>query len=775
MPTCSRALQRFAIGTVGLCTALSSTALPALAAPASAGQITILSQNSAIAALAGVQIAASISQTEGTESLVEAVRFSYQRDAATAPTEITTVYSAAAQFTASWTPPAAGTYIEIAEALDASGAVLSRTEKNLQVSSTAPSVTIEQRPFNPVFGLSPTGTIRVNGRRSSDHSTVVVSAQIRNNSTGRISAPSESRSIGVAASPEAKADDWVTDVPAPSCQNTETSGCTYVVTATASSGGETTDYVALGAAYVQRASHVSMSAAHPDSATGMETPLMLASVDQEDSAMPGARLALSSPSPAAHFGSTAVTTDAAGKATTTVRTTVRGTIRLVVTLVGNSQVTDGVVINFKDPVPSRIAFEPSYQWGTIYPTRSSSTPHMRNEYNDLSVPTFCLYGPDGYSATNTHSSDLIATRTRTTKTGRVTTTEAPVAVTLTEYGDTNHGCYALALTEPGPEDSGSDMFTVQTSPTSPTTYTQQSVTTKYSELVITAPPVKGLTAADIPVRVSFTTPDGTGFAGEHIDLEISGGTFSAAQPSNIGHYGSTYASCTADAAGVCVVNTRRDSAGTATLTITDQPNDIEDHDGPATFVLATTTTTILYAQRVAITSPAVVQPAYGSTFTLTGTAAPSATVILHFHTAAMKAGVYSLTRSVAADNSGRWSLVLTATTDSRYFASAATDSTNASGSALVQPRPTVNGPTTRTVTRGAKTTITGTAVPGSTIFLHLNSAGMKAGEYLTRSVVTAANGRWSSVFTAKSDSRLYVSRAAADPVGANTLYLVKAR
>ena len=86
MPTCSRALQRFAIGTVGLCTALSSTALPALAAPASAGQITILSQNSAIAALAGVQIAASISQTEGTESLVEAVRFSYQRDAATAPT-----------------------------------------------------------------------------------------------------------------------------------------------------------------------------------------------------------------------------------------------------------------------------------------------------------------------------------------------------------------------------------------------------------------------------------------------------------------------------------------------------------------------------------------------------------------------------------------------------------------------------------------------------------------------------------------------------------------
>ena len=121
----------------------------------------------------------------------------------------------------------------------------------------------------------------------------------------------------------------------------------------------------------------------------------------------------------------------------------------------------------------------------------------------------------------------------------------------------------------------------------------------------------------------------------------------------------------------------------------------------------------------------------------------------------MPAGQYAQ-RSARANASGRWSQTIAATSDYRYFATAGSAT---SPSVLLRPAVTVTGPRTRTVRSGALSVLTGTAVPGSKVLLHLHTSRMAAGDYsLVQTVTADANGKWRKEFRPTSDLALYASR-----------------
>ena len=138
----------------------------------------------------------------------------------------------------------------------------------------------------------------------------------------------------------------------------------------------------------------------------------------------------------------------------------------------------------------------------------------------------------------------------------------------------------------------------------------------------------------------------------------------------------------------------------------------------------------------------------------------------------MAAGEYSLTRTVTANSQGVWSRVMTADADYRYYATAAGAT---SGSVLCQPAPTLDGPASRVVPAGRRYTLTGTALPGSAVVLHLHKPGMASNDFsLLRTVTADAAGNWQRPYLASTDYRLYISRTSSDSTTA-ARYLIQAR
>ena len=165
-------------------------------------------------------------------------------------------------------------------------------------------------------------------------------------------------------------------------------------------------------------------------------------------------------------------------------------------------------------------------------------------------------------------------------------------------------------------------------------------------------------------------------------------------------------------------------------------------------------------------------PAYGSTFVITGTAPAGATVSLNFHKAGTAATDYSIVRTVLADNNGNWTRAITANVDYRYYANVGSTMSN---NVLSQPTATLDGPLSRVATLNALYTLTGTATPGTAVYLHFHAAGTAATDYSIVRLVTAdANGNWTRPYLAIRDYRLYVSRSASASAS-YTSYLVQAR
>ena len=178
---------------------------------------------------------------------------------------------------------------------------------------------------------------------------------------------------------------------------------------------------------------------------------------------------------------------------------------------------------------------------------------------------------------------------------------------------------------------------------------------------------------------------------------------------------------------------------------------------------------------VTLSGPAVVHPSFNRIFFIEGTAPIGASVDLHFRKSDMATGVYGIVRTVISDSNGNWTRQIKANVDYRYYATVGTDSANTSTGVLNQPQATVDGPYARTVAKNQSYALTGTSVPGSTVYIHFHKGGTPANDYsIVRSVTADASGNWSRSFVASTDYRLYVSRAASDSSGDGN-YLFQAR
>ena len=174
---------------------------------------------------------------------------------------------------------------------------------------------------------------------------------------------------------------------------------------------------------------------------------------------------------------------------------------------------------------------------------------------------------------------------------------------------------------------------------------------------------------------------------------------------------------------------------------------------------------------VAVDGPATVNPTPNASFLITGTAPAGATVTLHFHKAGTPAADYSIVRSVTAADNGTWSRSITASSDYRYYA---TVPGATSATVLFQPAPTLNGPTSRVVPVNRRYTLTGTAVAGSTVFLHFHRRGTAATDYsIVRSVTAAADGTWKRSYLADTDYRVFTSRTAGSDSSDGPRYLLQ--
>ena len=177
--------------------------------------------------------------------------------------------------------------------------------------------------------------------------------------------------------------------------------------------------------------------------------------------------------------------------------------------------------------------------------------------------------------------------------------------------------------------------------------------------------------------------------------------------------------------------------------------------------------------RVTIDGSAVRMTHLNSRFAITGTAPAGALVTLHFHQAGTAPSDYSIVRTTVADSMGNWSDVLVTNVDHRYFAKVG----GATSSVVLNQLEvaTVDGARARITSAGHTYILTGTASPGSTVWLHFHRFGMAAGDFsIVRSVVADADGNWTRSYLAEADYRLYASNAAT-PHAAAQPTLIQAR
>ena len=161
---------------------------------------------------------------------------------------------------------------------------------------------------------------------------------------------------------------------------------------------------------------------------------------------------------------------------------------------------------------------------------------------------------------------------------------------------------------------------------------------------------------------------------------------------------------------------------------------------------------------VGIDGPTTVTPPPNGLFVITGTAPAGATVTLNFHTPAMAPQEYSLIRTVTTASDGTWRRTINANNDYRYYATVLGAT---SAVVLFRPAPTLDGAVARVVPARQVYPLTGTALPGSTVFLHFHKRGTAPDDFsLVRSTASDASGRWKHRYLADTDYEIYASRTA---------------
>jgi len=278
------------------------------------------------------------------------------------------------------------------------------------------------------------------------------------------------------------------------------------------------------------------------------------------------------------------------------------------------------------------------------------------------------------------------------------------------------------------------------------------------------PPVTiTVTAKPLPSQVSPASL----VAGKSVPMDITGQGFqsdSVPVISGVTFSGTTESS---DASGISTIHTTAtlaSNAPTGTRAVTVLNSDGGTGTCPCTFKVV---------PPPLILGGNVQRPLYGSTFVIRGTAPAGDVVLLHFHKRGTATNDYSMVRSVTTNSSGSWSRSILANTDYRYYA---TDGSATSNNVLFNPRPTVSGPLTRVVAKNHTTSISGTSVPGTTVYVHFHKAGTAASDYsIVRAVTANSSGAWTKSFLASVDYRIFASRASGDSVSGYTTYVFQAR
>jgi hypothetical protein len=144
---------------------------------------------------------------------------------------------------------------------------------------------------------------------------------------------------------------------------------------------------------------------------------------------------------------------------------------------------------------------------------------------------------------------------------------------------------------------------------------------------------------------------------------------------------------------------------------------------------------------------------FHSVVTVSGTAPSGATVGIYFH-GRNQAG-YTLRRTLVAGADGKFSTTYLAVDAVRYYAAIGSA---ASPSILMLIRPLPDGPASRTVTKNAAYTITGTSIPSTTVTIHFHKPGGAVNDYsVLRQVAVNSSGAWAKPYVATSDIAFYVT------------------
>lgn len=587
----STTLRRFGAGSLGACMLLATPYLGAVAnaaapAPGTAATVTIASQTGNTGSTlndgtnATVKISATTTPNGSGQAAVAGVRFSYQA-ATGGPVVIGT--DTTAPYAAEWAPPAAGTYTEIAEALDAANTVINSSSKpGVVVAATTSSVHISSPADGAMVGAFG-GNIVVSGTRSSDLPALSISAQTRDNSSGTLTAAGAPTAVAVGTPAPGADQAWSATVAAPACVNSVTAGdCDVVITAVAS-GTSASDEVVQAKLYTQTLTTFTVAPATATKPVGVAQNYVVTATDQNTKPIAGLTVDVTASGSATALPANG-TTGPAGTFTFAGNNTVAETATFTV----QSWINGASYVVGTDF--SRTATLTSYA-STPTTLAISATPVKAlyaapSEYDGTTpIVDVCVIDQNSQGTPNAAvpPANLITTITRTTTSG--TTVTGPTTSTVVPVQDTRTGkgnCYVIQQSAAA-GDFGQDVFNAYYENNGTPGYQAGSsdvaataVTLKFATLDITTPS-NTQAQQGTNANIAFTVKglDGTPFGNRKVALSLSGvdASFPTTQPAGTTFTGPGAATCVTDANGVCNVTVTDPTAGTDTVTATDSITD----------------------------------------------------------------------------------------------------------------------------------------------------------------------------------------------------------
>jgi hypothetical protein len=594
MSSTSRTLKRLGVGSVGAITFLATPYMAgaALAAAPTAGtpaSITIASQSNNFGSTRNdgtnttVKISATVTPAGSGQPAIAGVRFSYQSTVAGSTATVIGT-DTTAPYAVEWAPPAAGSYDEIAEAVDSTGTVIASNTKAAVAVADLSSVHITSPADGATVGAFG-GEIVVSGTRSSDLPALSITADTRSNDDGSLTGPAAAATV-VQGTPAAGAPQtWSVAVPVNDCPGTATTGCDVVITAVATGTGVngTSDEVAEAGLYTQTLTTFTVTPASANQPVGAPQTYTVTAQDQNAKPVAGVHYIISQSGATATLSKTSGDTGTSGTDTFTATGTTAGTTTLTVQSEVNGtsfqpalDFTRTATLTAYTSVPTTISFsatpsKPVYASQSEYTT---STPKV----------DICVVDQNGNpTPATTAPANLIVTDTRTTTTGTaapVTASTTPTLTADTATGKTN--CYVVSHADASGVDYGTDTFNAYYENNGTPGFQAGSsdvaaaaLTLKFATLSITTTDTQAQQGSSTNVAFTVKGADGTPFAGRKIALSLSGtdATFPTTQPAGTTYTGPGAATCVTDASGVCNVTLNDATAGSDSVTATDSITD----------------------------------------------------------------------------------------------------------------------------------------------------------------------------------------------------------